>query len=164
MFTLQLNDADWVLLAGAVGLYWLLALWIKNSSFMKRHNITTWGPVIFLRTTLGIDLLNKLARPKTFWRVLATAGIPLVILAMAWFLALILLMTYVMIRSPPEPSSYNTPRNILLVPGLNEYIPFVWGWIAIFVTMVVHELSHGILSRVEGSGSSPWGWPSWRHP
>jgi len=150
LFTLQLNDAYWILLAGVVGLYWLLALLIKNSSFMKRHNITTWGPVIFLRTTRGIDLLNKLAGPKTFWRALATAGIPLVILAMAWFLALILLMTYVMIRSPPEPSSYNTPRNLLLIPGLNEYIPFVWGWIAIFVTMVVHELSHGILSRVEG--------------
>jgi len=150
LLTLQLNDADWVLIAGAVGLYWLLALWIKNSSFMRRCNVTTWGPVIFLRTTKGIELLNKLARPRTFWRTLATAGIPLVILAMAWFLALILLMTYVMIRSPPEPSSYNAPRNILLIPGLNEYIPFVWGWIAIFVTMVVHELSHGILCRVEG--------------
>lgn len=48
------------------------------------------------------------------------------------------------------PSSYNAPRNILLIPGLNEYIPFVWGWIALFVTMVVHEFAHGILSRVEG--------------
>ena len=59
-------------------------------------------------------------------------------------------MTYYMIQEPPLPSSYNAPRNILLIPGLNEYIPFVWGWIALFVTMVVHEFAHGILSRVEG--------------
>ncbi|HNZ05765.1 MAG TPA: site-2 protease family protein, partial [Methanothrix soehngenii] len=69
---------------------------------------------------------------------------------MATFLILVLLMTYLMILSPPEPSSYNAPRNILLIPGLNEYIPFLWGWIALFVTMLVHEFAHGILSRVEG--------------
>jgi hypothetical protein len=69
---------------------------------------------------------------------------------MAYFLILVLLMAYLMIQEPPQPSNYNAPRNILLRPGLNEYIPFVWGWIALFVTMVVHEFAHGILSRVEG--------------
>jgi membrane-associated protease RseP (regulator of RpoE activity) len=69
---------------------------------------------------------------------------------MAGFLMMVLLMAYLMIQEPPQPSSYNAPRNILLIPGLNEYIPFVWGWIALFVTMVVHEFAHGILSRVEG--------------
>jgi membrane-associated protease RseP (regulator of RpoE activity) len=69
---------------------------------------------------------------------------------MGYFLALVLLMTYLMIQAPPQPSSYNAPRNILLIPGLNEYVPFVWGWIALFVTMVVHEFAHGILARVEG--------------
>ena len=81
---------------------------------------------------------------------MATAGVPLVILCMIYFLMLVLIMTYLIIQEPPLPSSYNAPRNILLIPGLNEYIPFVWGWIALFVTMVVHEFAHGILARVEG--------------
>jgi membrane-associated protease RseP (regulator of RpoE activity) len=147
--------ADWpsgdLVLAGAViGLYWILAILIGNSKFMKDRGISTWGPVILVRTTRGLNLLEKLGRPKRLWRAIASAGVPLVVLSMCYFLALVLLMSYLMIRSPPEPSSYNAPRNILLIPGVNQYIPVVWGWIALFVTLVVHEFAHGILSRVEG--------------
>lgn len=150
----QLAFADWVLiLVAAVGLFSILLYPVRSSENWKRRGITTWGPVplgMFLRTSRGLNLLDWLGRPKTFWRIVASAGIPLVILCMAGFLMMVLLMAYLMIQEPPQPSSYNAPRNILLIPGLNEYIPFVWGWIALFVTMVVHEFAHGILSRVEG--------------
>ncbi len=152
--TMQLTFMDWLLIATAlIGVYALLMLPLQNSEAWRRRGITTWGPIplaIFFRTTRGMKLLDRLSRPKGFWRVLASAGVPLVVLSMVYFLAVLLLMTYLMIQEPPEPSSYNAPRNILLIPGLNEYIPFVWGWIALFVTMVVHEFAHGILSRVEG--------------
>lgn len=141
---------DWLFIVIAVGLYWMLAILIGNSKFMKDRNITTWGPVIFVRTTRGLKLLEKLGHPKRMWRVIASAGVPLVVLSMIYFLAILLLMSYLMIRSPPEPSSYNAPRNLLLIPGVNQYIPFVWGWIALFVTLLVHEFAHGILARVEG--------------
>ena len=151
---LQLTTDDWLLIAAcAIGLYSIILLPIRNSESWKRRGITTWGPIpiaIFIRTKRGLAFLDKLSRPKTLWRIIATAGVPLVVLSMGYFLTLVLLMAYLMIKSPPEPSSYNAPRNILLIPGVNQYIPFVWGWIALFVTMVVHEFSHGILSRVEG--------------
>ncbi len=139
--------------ACAIGIYSILLLPIKNSERWKQRGITTWGPIpiaIFIRTKRGLALLDILGKPKMLWRIIATAGVPIVVLSMAYFLTLVLLMAYLMIKSPPEPSSYNAPRNILLIPGVNQYIPFVWGWIALFVTMVVHEFSHGILSRVEG--------------
>jgi membrane-associated protease RseP (regulator of RpoE activity) len=145
---------DWLLIATVlIGVYFILMLPLQNSEAWRKRGITTWGPIplaIFFRTTRGLNLLDRLSQFKGFWRVLASAGVPLVVLSMVYFLAILLLMTYLMIQKPPEPSSYNAPRNILLIPGLNEYIPFVWGWIALFVTMVVHEFAHGILSRVEG--------------
>jgi membrane-associated protease RseP (regulator of RpoE activity) len=147
---------DWLLIAAAlIGLYSILLFPLKNSQEWKSRGVSVgclFGiPLaIFLRTTRGLNLLDYLARPKGFWRLMASAGIPLVVLSMTYFLMLVLAMTYFMIQEPPMPSSYNAPRNILLIPGLNEYIPFVWGWIALFVTMVVHEFAHGILSRVEG--------------
>lgn len=151
---LQLDFVDWMLIAAALlGLYSILLLPLRDSERWKQRGITVWGPVplaVFLRTTRGLKLLDKLSRPKRFWRIVASAGVPLVVLSMTYFLILVLLMAYLMIQEPPQPSSYNAPRNILLIPGLNEYIPFVWGWIALFVTMVVHEFAHGILSRVEG--------------
>lgn len=151
---LQLDFVDWMLIAAALlGLYSILLLPLRDSERWKQRGVTVWGPVplaVFLRTTRGLKLLDRLSRPKRFWRIVASAGVPLVVLSMAYFLILVLLMAYLMIQEPPQPSSYNAPRNILLIPGLNEYIPFVWGWIALFVTMVVHEFAHGILSRVEG--------------
>ena len=153
-FLLQLDFVDWLIIAAAlIGLYSILLLPLQNSEKWNKRGITVWGPVpvaVFLRTTRGLRLLDKLSRPKRFWRFVATAGVPLVILCMIYFLMLVLIMTYLIIQEPPLPSSYNAPRNILLIPGLNEYIPFVWGWIALFVTMVVHEFAHGILARVEG--------------
>lgn len=152
--TFQLTTVDWLLAAVAlICLYSIIMLPLQNSERWKKRGITVWGPIplaIFLRTTRGLSLLDVLSRPKRFWRIVASAGVPLVILSMSYFLALVLLMAYIIAREPPEPSSYNAPRNILLIPGLNEYIPFVWGWIALLVTMVVHEFAHGILSRVEG--------------
>lgn len=152
----QLEFVDWLLIAGAlIGLYSILLLPLKDSEKWKSRGISVgclFGiPLaIFFRTTRGLNLLDNLARPKRLWRIVASAGIPLVVLSMTYFLMLVLAMTYYMIQEPPMPSSYNAPRNILLIPGLNEYIPFVWGWIALFVTMLVHEFAHGILSRVEG--------------
>jgi len=146
--------ADWLLIAAALlGLYSIVLLPLRDSERWKERGVTVWGPVpiaLFLRTTRGLNLLDRLSRPKRFWRLVASAGIPLVVLSMSYFLILVLLMAYIMVQEPPQPSSYNAPRNILLIPGLNEYIPFVWGWIALLVTMVVHEFAHGILSRVEG--------------
>jgi membrane-associated protease RseP (regulator of RpoE activity) len=153
---LQLDSVDWLLIAVAmIGLYSILLFPLKNSEEWRSRGVSVGSLLgiplaIFFRTTRGLNLLDKLARPKTFWRLVASAGIPLVILSMTYFLMLVLIMTYYMIQEPPMPSSYNAPRNILLIPGLNEYIPFAWGWIALFVTMVVHEFAHGILSRVEG--------------
>jgi len=141
---------DWPLITAVAGLYVLLIMGISRSEFMKSHGVTTWGPAIFIRTMRGIGLLDRLGKYKRLWRLIASAGVPLVMISMAYFLALLLLMGYLIARSPPEPGSYNAPRNILLIPGLNEYIPLVWGWTALLVTMVVHEFSHGILSRVEG--------------
>jgi membrane-associated protease RseP (regulator of RpoE activity) len=153
---LELETVDWLLIAAAlIGLYAILLLPLRDSEVWKSRGISVGSILgiplaIFFRTTRGLDLLDRLARPKLFWRLVASAGIPLVVLSMAYFLMLVLLMTFFMIQEPPEPSSYNEPRNILLIPGLNEYIPFIWGWIALFVTLLVHEFAHGILSRVEG--------------
>ena len=153
---LQLDYVDWLLIALAlISLYSILLLPLKDNEKWRSRGITVGSLLgiplaVFFRTTRGLNLLDRLARPKRFWRLAASAGIPLVILSMTSFLILLLSLAISMIHEPPLPSSLNAPRNILLIPGLNEYIPFVWGWIALFVTMVVHEFAHGILSRVEG--------------
>lgn len=36
----------------------------------------------------------------------------------------------------------------LLIPGLNPYLPITYGWIALVITIVIHEAGHGIVARV----------------
>jgi len=121
---------------------------------LERYNISTYGPVLMIRTTRGQDLLDKLARPKRFWRMFANIGIPLMFIGMAAMFLIIVLSDIAMFASfqdhaMPEPGKFHEPRNILLIPGVNEFIPLTWGIIALIVTLVVHEFAHAILCRVE---------------
>ena len=108
-----------------------------------------------IRTTKGLKLLDFLARPKLYWRSFANLGILLMFAGMiAMFLVIAIsdlaLYTSFLNGSVPEPGKYNSARNLFLIPGVNEFIPFTWGVIALIVTLVVHEFSHAILCRVEG--------------
>ncbi|MDH7597415.1 MAG: site-2 protease family protein [Methanothrix sp.] len=143
---MDFSSEQWlILIVLALGLLSLLGTAIGGE-----RGISSWGPVIFVRTTRGLGLLDRLAGARRLWRLTTTLCMPLVLAGMIYFLLLLLLMVYVMWRAPPEPGSYSSPRNVLLIPGVNQYIPLVWGWIALCVTIVIHELSHGILCRVEG--------------
>ena len=150
-FTWDLTLFDWLLIAIlALNIHWLLAIRLSRLQSLKGLQLGNWGPVIMIKTTRWLTLIDRLSRPKRFWRGAITAGIPLVVLGMLSFLALFLLLTLTVLRTPPEPSVYTAPRNVLLIPGINQFIPLWWGWVALFVTMAVHEFSHGILCRVEG--------------
>jgi len=42
------------------------------------------------------------------------------------------------------------PTASLLLPGINPYVPFFYGWFAIFCAMIIHEGAHGIAARSLG--------------
>ncbi len=136
-------------------IYWLLVVFLDRRGILSRYNITAYGPVLMLRTTKGQEFLDKLAVYKRFWRLFANIGLPAMLIGMFVMFLLILFIDYSLIRSfqtqtVPVPSRFNEPRNIFLIPGINEYIPFYWGIIALIVTLAVHEFSHAILCKVEG--------------
>ncbi len=135
-------------------IYWAIVAILDKKGILERYNISTYGPVLMIRTTRGQDLLNFLARPKKFWRVYANLGIVLMFVGMLAMFLIIILSDVAMIASigdssMPEPGKFNEARNIFLIPGVNEFIPLTWGIIALVVTLVVHEFSHAILCRVE---------------
>jgi membrane-associated protease RseP (regulator of RpoE activity) len=39
------------------------------------------------------------------------------------------------------------PLGNLGLPGINPYIPWVYGWIALFVAIIIHEGAHGVVAR-----------------
>ncbi len=136
-------------------LYWLLVMFLDRRGILSKYNITAYGPILMIRTTKGQGFLDRLAVHKRFWRTFANIGLPAMLIGMLAMFILVLFIDYMMIKSfqaqtVPVPGKFNEPRNIFLIPGINEYIPFYWGIIALIVTLVVHEFSHAILCKVEG--------------
>jgi membrane-associated protease RseP (regulator of RpoE activity) len=40
------------------------------------------------------------------------------------------------------------PQSNLLIPGLNPYLPWTYGWLSLVITIIIHEAGHGIIARV----------------
>lgn len=150
---LSFIESYWkILLIFAV--YWQSILILKRYGILERFNITNHGPLLMIRTTKGQKFLDKVASAKGFWRLFGDAGIPLMLLGMFLMFALIILSDIIMVTSLYEqtmqtPSEIHELRNIFLIPGINKFIPFVWGIIGLIVTLVVHEFSHAIMSKAE---------------
>ncbi len=136
-------------------LYWLFVMYLDRSGILGRYNITAYGPVLMIRTQKGQGFLDKLAIHKRFWRIFADIGLPAMLIGMLTMFILVLFIDYSMIlafqtHTVPPPGKFSEPRNIFLIPGINEYIPLWYGIIALIVTLAVHEFSHAILCKVEG--------------
>ena len=133
----------------------MLVRYLDRRGILNKYNITAHGPVLMIRTQKGQEFLDRLAVHKRFWRLFANAGLPAMLIGMLVMFLLILFIDYSIITSfqaqtVPHPGKFNEPRNIFLIPGINEFIPFTWGIIALIITLVVHEFAHAILCKVEG--------------
>jgi len=114
----------------------------KNSNFDFRF------PLIILKTQKGQSLLEKLSR---FRFISILSWISLILMPIFSLLAVsILLLTASLYLSFPEVREIareTGPQGALLIPGINPYLPIIYGWIAIFIGLVIHELSHGVIAR-----------------
>ncbi|OPY29945.1 MAG: zinc metallopeptidase RseP [Methanocella sp. PtaU1.Bin125] len=142
-------DPIWFAVIIGFALWWLGVYTLDRAGVLKRFNITAYGPLIMWRTYRGQGLLNALASPKTFWKALFSLCIPLVFVSMIIMLSLIIITDLVMIIKTPAPSVATAPQNLIVIPGVNQFVPFVWGWIALVVAMAVHEIGHAVMARAE---------------
>ena len=135
-------------------LYWLAVSALSKRGFFEKYNITAHGPILMIRTERGLKFIDKLASRKRFWKLFANIGIVMMFVGMTVMFSIIILSDIILLTSLgteqlPEPGKLHEPRNIFLIPGVNEFIPVVWGLIALIVTLIVHEFAHAILARVE---------------
>jgi len=147
-----LVDLIWIVALIAFAVWWYVIADLDKAGILKKHNMTAIGPIIMIRTLRGQKLLDWIAKPKGLWRAVTLLGMPIVIASMVIMLVMLVGMDIWMllrVEQIPPPGPVNAPQNILAIPGLNQFIPFWWGWVALIVAMVVHEFAHAILSKVE---------------
>ena len=106
--------------------------------------------VLFLiHTPYGISFFDKIAKTRAarIYSEFSTYLMPL-ITALAVFLFVVAAIGMFSNSAAREGVRDIGPQANLLIPGLNPLLPWTYGWIALVVTIVIHEAGHGIVARV----------------
>ena len=132
-----------------IGLYAVIAaiLYIKKP---WGDRITFYGPIIAVKS-YHVRFFDWFTRYRTFLRIYGTFGVAMVVIISVVISVLLIFSVRYTLLIRPEPTGIYEPQNILLLPGINEFVPSTFAvWFAFFITIAIHELGHGILCRVEG--------------
>jgi membrane-associated protease RseP (regulator of RpoE activity) len=140
-------------------------VWVwRNPEKAAKFYLVKYGPLIMIKTHLGIKSMDKIAKYRRFWLVF---GFISRLLSAILFLVMMYMLIMSIIALPSKIGSGGIGiQYALAIPGFNPMLPLSYGIIALFVAMVVHEMGHGIQSRVNGCkvdstgllyGVVPWG-------
>ncbi|WP_323171968.1 site-2 protease family protein [Natrialba sp. PRR66] len=132
-------------------LYWVGIIALQRSGYLPEF-VGTQGPILTLHTKRGRAVLDWLAGPKRFWRAWANLGIGIAVVVMVAMFGFLLFAGIAAVSSPQPTGSVQQPRNVLVIPGVNDFLPLSATpgiVVGLLVGLVVHEGGHGLLCRVE---------------
>ncbi len=140
---------DWLLvLLLLIAAYAVVAVVIRQRGIYADH-IVFYGPIMAIKS-MKVSFFDRFARFSTFLRLYASFGVVMVVIISIGMTVLLFLSLQYTFAVRPPPTGIYAPQNILLIPGINEYIPSTIAvWLAFVITIAIHEFGHGILSRVE---------------
>ncbi|MFB6116429.1 MAG: site-2 protease family protein [Candidatus Nanosalina sp.] len=131
--------------------------------YRDRENVQRHSILFYRRTKKGINFIDRVAKATPrFWNVYAWTGVLLGFLTIPFILWNVLLSFQQVIQSG---GSSGGPS--LIAPGLSgqttlqsgiSFIPVEYWLIGIGVLMFVHEMSHGVIARLEGMEINSVGW------
>ena len=124
--------------------------WAENEGYLQKYNMDlVWGRSFLMwRTDWGKDFIERISQNKPFWRRVGDVWVVTVFIIMILMFSLLLWQATLAWQIPK--TSAVSPKMMIGLPGLNPVIPLWYGILALVIAMVVHEFSHGILSRVAG--------------
>jgi len=109
-----------LVLLGLIG-YTLGAIALERSGLVP-SSISLSGPIATLHTKRGRALLERLAAPRRFWRAWGNFGVGAALIVLVGSFVLVALAAVAAIQNP-TPTALNQPRNVLAIPGVNDFLP-----------------------------------------
>lgn len=125
-------------------LIWTIAIVFKNQ--LTDHGVEVNFPLLMWRTQRLRGFIDRLAnRAPRFWKWYMNLGI---VISTGFMILMAVALVYSL------KTLMDAPTVSLVVPGVEVpgspiFIPLLSGLIALATVLIVHEFSHGILSRVE---------------
>jgi len=117
--------------------------------YLNRKKFDVHGKIIFLyRTKVGIKFMKYVAsKAGRLIRFLGYVGIYFGFVGMVFIIGFILYLTYNLLLNVPGSTGASPVIPGLPIAGTGLVFPLITGWIAIFIIVVVHEFSHGIVAK-----------------
>ena len=125
-------------------LIWTIAIVFKNQ--LTNHGVEVNFPLLMWKTQRLRGFIDRLAnRAPRFWKWYMNIGI---VISTGFMILMAVALVYSL------KTLMDTPTVSLIVPGVEVpgspiFIPLLSGLIGLATVLIVHEFSHGILSRVE---------------
>jgi len=131
-----------------VTMYAVVAYVIYSRKLFPDH-VMFYGPFMAIKTD-RVGFFDRFGTIRTFLRLYGTFGVLMVVLVSVFITVMLFISVRYTLVLQPEPTGIYKPQNILLLPGINEYVPSTLAvWLAFIITIAVHEFGHGFLCRVE---------------
>lgn len=141
-------DTLWLALGGLV-IYMIIVATAQKRGLLPPQ-VRAQGPITTLHTQYGKVLLDRLASPKRFWRAWGNFGVGISLVMMVGVFLMVILAG-VQAVSNPQPTAVSEPQNVLVIPGVNDFLPLAVAPEIVFgllLGLVVHEGGHGLFCRV----------------
>lgn len=140
-------STGWLIALGLIVLYVVFVVWLVQTGRLQKWNLSLMlGFALMVRTQRGKGTIDWISRPRRFWNLVGDLGTVLSLVGMVAMTALFFLTLWISLTpdSGVQPLAGN---EILVIPGVNPFVPLWYGLIALILTLVVHEGGHGVLAR-----------------
>jgi membrane-associated protease RseP (regulator of RpoE activity) len=139
----------WLVFGVLVALYLGLVFALRGRAKPLPGNLQFHGPLLFWRTQWGKKAIERVARPRRFWNVVADAGVVLTWIVGVLVLVLLVVSVVPYFTSPDVVADNSPPPEFLIgIPGVNPLIPVGYGLLALVLALDIHEGSHGVMAYV----------------
>jgi len=132
--------------------------------YLNRKKFDVHGKLIYLyRTQIGVKLMNSIAKKsRKLVKVLGYIGIVIGFIGMVLISIMILFLTYKLLLNEPGSGGASPVIPGLPIVGTGLVFPLITGWIVLFIIIVVHEFSHGVVAsaykiKIKNSGMAFFG-------
>ena len=135
---------------GAWGLWVLILGQFERRGILDKWNATrVLGGLLMLRSNRGQETIEKVAKPRAFWRLYGEVSMWTCFFVMI-FIVLFLLLSFGSALIYGVPKSDAPASQLIVLPGINPIIPFWWPAIAFVGALVIHEFAHALQARAHG--------------
>ena len=132
-------------IVGAFILALVLGGWLY---FRDKKQAQAYGPLVLFHTTKGVGFIDRIANiSPLFWKIFGTIGVIVGFFFMADIAFGLYKSAVYILQTPKAPAGAT-----LVLPGLKIMgikIPVLGWFIGVLTLLVSHELSHGIIARIE---------------